>query len=280
MKDGARNETVARDARRRHYEVEKELASKLKAAPREQRPHIYRTMYQELLERVPEHARLSEAISSERMQANLARGVRLVEKYLSPETDLIEFAPGTCRFSYRVARKVRTVIAVDISDQRRGNAKPPANFRHLVYDGYHLDLEDACADVIFSNQFVEHIHPEDTLLHFQLAYRLLREGGCYVFCTPHRFTGPWDVSRGFSDTAEGFHLKEWTYRGLRDVLQEAGFRNTVLMVWVKGRPLPMPLQGVYLLLEDVVGKLGNPLRRKLSRYLFNQVVFTAVKRGS
>lgn len=277
MNSDARNKTDMREARRRHYEVEKELAARLMATPREQRPHIYRTMYQELFERVPEHARLSEAMSPEQMKINLAREIRLVEKYLTPETDLIEFAPGTCRFSYHVAQRVRSVTAVDISDQRRADIAAPYNFRHVVYDGYHLDMEDACADVIFSNQFIEHIHPEDTLLHFQLAHRLLRDGGHYVFCTPHLFMGPWDVSRDFSDTAEGFHLKEWTYRELRDVILKAGFRKATLMIWVKGKPVPIPLQGLYLLLEDIVGKLGKPLRRKFSHYLFAQILFTAAK---
>lgn len=277
MKSDNHNDAASHEVRRRHYEVEKELAARLKAAPREQRPHIYRTMYQELLERVPEHARLSEAKSPEQIQINLARQLRMVERYISSETDLIEFAPGTCRFSYHVAPEVRSVTAVDISDQRRCDVAVPQNFRHMIYDGYRLDMEDACADVIFSNQFIEHIHPEDALLHFQLAHRLLREGGHYVFCTPHLYSGPCDVSRGFSDTAEGFHLKEWTYRGLLDELLNAGFREAMPMVLVKGNPVQVPLRWLYLFIEDIVGKLKKPLRKKVSRHLFKGILFVAIK---
>lgn len=262
---------------RRHYEVEKELAARLIAATREQRPNIYRTMYQELFERVPEHSRLAERMSPADIEIGLERQIRMVAPYLSSDIDLLEFAPGTSRFAYRVAKKVRSVMAADISDQRTGDVIPPDNFRHIIYDGYHLDLPEESSDIVFSNQFIEHIHPDDVLLHFQLAFRMLRPGGRYIFSTPHLYMGPWDVSEGFSDIAEGFHLKEWTCRELQNVLHNAGFRKTDILIWVKGKPVTVPMQWLYLVLEDIVGKFGRTIRRKLSRYLFTQILFTAVK---
>ena len=271
------NNTVDDEVRNRHYRVEKELAARLKNSVREDRPEIYRTMYSELLEKVPEHSRLSESVTDEQMEIGLVRQIRLVEKYLSNSTRLLEFAPGTCRFSYKVASIVANVMAVDISDQRIDQKNDPDNFKHIIYDGYNLVLDDAMVDLVFSNQFIEHIHPDDMLLHLSLANRVLKTGGHYIFSTPHLFMGPWDVSSGFSEVAECFHLKEWTCGELDRVLHEAGFSKTTILIWVKGRPIVVPSKKLYLFLETIFSKFNYRLRKKLSRYLFTQILFVAEK---
>ena len=110
----------------------------------------------------------------------------------------------------------------------------------MLYDGYQLDLPDDCVDLVFSDQLVEHLHPEDTLHHFRLVRRILAPEGAYVFRTPHALCGPHDVSRFFSDAPEGFHLKEWTYRELEPVLRETGF-GTLRAFWNgRGARTPLP----------------------------------------
>ncbi len=266
------------DVRKRHYLAEKELANKLKSSDRENRPDIYRTMYAELLKKVPEHGRLSESVSNEEMEVGLSRQECLIKPYISKETILLEFAPGTCRFAYKEAEKVAKVIAVDISDQRiEEENQQPKNLEHIIYDGYNLNVDKESIDLIFSNQFIEHIHPDDISLHLKLANSLLKTGGRYVFSTPHLYMGPWDISAGFSEVAEGFHLKEWTCSELDEVLRKAGFTNTMIKVWVKGSPVMVPWKGLYLLLEKMVGKIQYKFRKKLSRYLFTQIVFVAKK---
>ena len=43
--------------------------------------------------------------------------------------------------------------------------------------------------------------------------------------TPHKLTGPHDISRDFCENAEGFHLKEYTYKELRSLLRATGYKN-------------------------------------------------------
>jgi SAM-dependent methyltransferase len=261
---------------RRHYEVEHELAERLKQATREQRAGIYRTMYDELFARVPDHPRRVRRDTPEQKTAAVKRQMRLLRPVLTPGTVLVEFAPGDCGLAFAACKTAGKVYGIDISDQTGNAASRPANFELVVYDGYHLSLPDGLADVVFSYQMLEHIHPEDVVLHLETVLRLLRPGGVYVFSTPHRFSGPHDVSRHFTDTPTGFHLKEWTYRDMGQALRAAGFAGW--HTFRAGRPRPSRLiTGLTLALESCLGILPHRLRRRLSARLFESVIVVARK---
>jgi hypothetical protein len=68
-----------------------------------------------------------------------------------------------------MAKRFRQVHAVDIANQIVTAVQPPANFSLTVYDGYDLDLPDASIDLAFSDQLIEHLHPDDTVHHFRLV---------------------------------------------------------------------------------------------------------------
>ena len=70
---------------------------------------------------------------------------------------------------------------------------------------------------------VEHSHPDEVHDHLVDVRRALKPGGHYVIFTPNRFSGPHDISRRFSNVAEGLHLKEYTVRELRQALKKAGY---------------------------------------------------------
>jgi SAM-dependent methyltransferase len=96
-----------------------------------------------------------------------------------------------------------------------------------VSDGIHLDRFESPGsyDVVVSDHVIEHLHPDDIEEHFQGVYNILVKGGRYIFRTPHRYTGPHDMTRFFNyNTPQCFHLKEYTYQELRNVLRNVGFR--------------------------------------------------------
>ncbi len=178
-----------------HYLVEKALADQLKAADRADRKHIYEKMYDQLFEKVPDHPRLTRRDSEQSSERAVRVKHSLVKRFPRPDCLFLEVAAGDCSFARKAAAEVKHVIALDISDQRKPGTHNPDNFTLIVYDGYDLDaIADNSVDVVFSDQFVEHLHPEDTMTHFRLVNRLLKAGGRYVFRTPHRYTGPHDVS--------------------------------------------------------------------------------------
>lgn len=261
---------------RHHFEVERELALRLRASTREERVTLFKTLYTELFERVPDHPRLTRRATPEDSRRAAENQLRLIRPHLHSGATLIEIAPGDCSLGYAAAAACREVIGIDISDQREPGLDVPANFRLVVYDGYTIDVPDARADVAFSYQFLEHLHPDDVDPHFAMVFRLLKPGGVYVFDTPHRFSGPHDISALFGDTLQGFHFQEWTYREMRRLLKRHGFSE----IWLhrKGRVWRSPLvNGLHDLIESLVGLLPAAPRRALSRRLFQSVTLTARK---
>jgi SAM-dependent methyltransferase len=255
-----------------HYRVEKEIADRLKAAGRAGRSRIYAGMYAELFARVPDHPRLAGASDPAAREARNRKAYALVERFVGPETDFVEFAPGDCSFAYLVCGRARIVIGVDISDQSVKAPPAPGNFTLRIYDGFSLDLPDGCADVVFSDQFIEHLHPDDADLHFQLVRRLLKPGGSYIFRTPHAYHGPFDISAYFSDVAEGFHLKEWTYRELRRRLRAANFSSWRGGLKRKGRYHELPV-GLFAGYEKMIGWLPCSARRIAARVLLPRHIY-------
>lgn len=264
-----------REQLRNHYIVEKELADRLRSASAKERPSLYSTLYEELFARVPDHPRLTRRDTESESQKAVNARLRFVEKFLTPKTDFLEIAPGDCRFAFAVAAKAHHVFAADISDQSATSSKP-ANFTLIIYDGSKLDFPDASVDLAFSYQFLEHIHPDEVPDHFRLVHRALRPGGRYILDTPHRYSGPHDISRYFSDTPDGFHLKEWTHRELAQVARAAGFthvevaRNSIARL---GRP------GWYslMVLEAVASHMPHKLRRALFGRILSSVSLICTK---
>jgi SAM-dependent methyltransferase len=265
---------------RNHYEVEKAIALRLRDATREERKAIYASMYDELLAKVPDHPRLGAAASAEALEGHNRSKLKLVEQHLGSSIVFVEFAPGDCTFAHLVCRHAKVVHGVDISDQSaRGAAASgaPSNFTPHTYDGYELDLPDGFADVVFSDQLIEHLHPEDAGLHFDLAARILRPGGVYILRTPHAFYGPSDISGYFSDTPEGFHLKEWTYTELNGALARAGYSTRRGIRRFRGRYRALPI-GLFTSFEGLVGGLPGVLRRSVARlFLPRHLCMWAIK---
>lgn len=255
---------------RRHYEVEKELAARLLRSTREQRPNLFREMYGELFAKVPDHPRLVRRDQAASSEQAVASQMTLLRGQLAGVQRFLEFAPGDCRLAFEVCRHVDQVCAVDISDQSGEVKATPCNFELIVYDGYQLAVPDHSIDLVFSYQFIEHLHPDDVALHFQMVKRVLKPGGAYVFSTPHRFSGPHDISAHFSDTPQGFHLKEWTYGEMGALLHSVGF--TAWHAYRSGRPRTSPvINRLNLRAEAMLGALPIKLRRVLSARLFQGV---------
>ncbi|MBN8418579.1 MAG: class I SAM-dependent methyltransferase [Verrucomicrobia bacterium] len=259
---------------RHHFNVEKELALQMRSSTRAERTQLFKTLYDQLFERVPDHPRLTRRDTPESSRRKVESQLRLLRPFLKKETVFMEFAPGDCRLAAAVASDVKRVIGIDISDQRALGDHPPANFELVVYDGYELAVPDATADVIFSYQFLEHLHPDDVDEHFAMVRRLLRPGGVYVFDTPHRYSGPHDISRYFGTQLVCFHFQEWTFREMRSLLLRHGFGKACAFRY--GKPLGSRiLNRSNDILERVVGMLPFSIRQRISAHLFPSVTVAA-----
>lgn len=254
----------------RHFEVERALATKLKRSTRGERAVLYRTMYAELFAAVPDHPRLVRRASAEDTARDNRTKLALVAPFLRPSTRLAEIGAGDGRFALELCRRAAHVTAIDIADQL-GDVERPANFSLVVYDGFELPLAPGSIDLAFSDQLLEHLHPDDVGLHFESLLRALAPGGIYVLRTPHRHGGPHDVSRYFQDEPAGFHLKEWTFAELAAVAERAGFARVGTFVLREDRLRPIPRAWIARL-ERIAARLPRALRRKLARRWYRNIV--------
>lgn len=271
----ASESTRSPDRLRHHYEVERELAALLRKSTKEERTQLFAKLYGELFERVPDHPRLTRRDTPEDSRRKVASQMRLLQPFLKPEATVLEFAPGDCRLAAAAAAKVKKVIGVDISDQRSATEQSPPNLELVVYDGYTLNVPPASVDVCFSYQFLEHLHPDDIDPHFQMARRVLKPGGVYVFDTPHRYTGPHDISAFFTDKLECFHFQEWTHREMRKLLKRHGFSTTWVLRF--GKPQKSALANAAVdTAELLLSPVPHKLRRSLCSRAFPSVGLVAV----
>lgn len=267
------NRSLTPDQIRQWYLVEKDLAERLQQAPREQRAKLYTEVYQELFERVPFHPQITGLDDPAERALAARRQILLLKPFLNGESSFLEIGAGDAALSAQVAPRVRTVYALDVTDHLVAGRSFPANFEFVVSDGAGIPLPENSIDVAYSNQLMEHVHPDDAREQLQGIWRCLVEGGRYVLVTPNRYSGPHDVSAHFDEVATGFHLREYSFTTLRRLLREVGFTKVRPVFGGRGVYISLPGGGPGLAaLEAMLGRLPFRLRRMVANWLLVRAV--------
>ena len=81
---------------REHYEIEKELASRLMNSSKEEREFLYSSLYNELYRRVPLHPQLTEKKSSELTDTSVSSQLVFLKHFLQKNMTFCEIGPGDC----------------------------------------------------------------------------------------------------------------------------------------------------------------------------------------
>ena len=246
-----------------HYQVEQELARKLRGASREERRGLYTEVYDELLKRVSHHPLLHARRTPEDIERNVNGLLARLHPYINEDTVFLEVGAGGCQLSMALSSRVRRVIAVDVSNEITAHVQPPPNFTLLISDGTSIPVPPGSINVAFSNQLMEHLHPDDAADQLHEIYKSLAYGGTYLCFTPNSMSGPHDVSRGFDMVATGLHLHEYTVTELDRMLKRVGFKQTQVML--PAGNLRVPVSAV-MALESAVGALPSSLGRKVAYF--------------
>jgi SAM-dependent methyltransferase len=226
---------------RMHYEVEKELAGRLRNASRQERRSLYTFLYNELFRRVPHHPQLTRKASPEEKAHAVSQQIRFLGPFLRKEYTFLELGPGDCSLSFEATKLVNRVYAVDVSDEITRHVAVPNNFQLILSDGCSIPVPKNSVNVAYSNQLMEHLHPDDAFEQLQNIYDALAPGGVFVCITPNRLTGPHDISKFFDKVASGFHLKEYTVSEVRDLFRRAGFSRIRMLARLKGACVTFPV---------------------------------------
>ena len=135
---------------------------------------------------------------------------------------------------------IRRGIVVDVSQVIVSAAQAAPNLQVVISDGTSLPVEPGSVDVAYSDQLMEHLHPDDALLQLKNVVRAVRRGGVYICITPNRVNGPHDISRNFDEVATGFHLHEYTGREIRKMFLSAGFTHIDFYAGGRGHYVRIP----------------------------------------
>ena len=260
----------------RHYQVERELAARLRSAGREERRRLYGTLYDELFERVPDHPQLSGKVDYEHRRRFVEIEMGLLDRFLYPDTTFMEIGCGDCALSYEAAKRAGRVYGVDVSRTIAMDNDVPGNFDLLISDGIGIEVPEESVDVAYSRQLIEHLHPDDVIEHVMGVFEALKPGGIYICMTPHRHAGPHDISKFFEREASGFHLHEYTHAEVVSLLRRAGFGRIRLWKRLGSRYIEMPLAPP-ILLEKVLEPLHYRTKRAIARLMFGMIRLIAEK---
>lgn len=246
---------------RQHYLIERELADRLRRATKEERKILYGECYDELFRRVPDHPQLVRKADAVVQREAVAARAALVRVFLRPGATFMEIGPGDCSLAIEMCAVAARVFAIDVSAEITARAECPPNFALLLSDGASIPLPECTADVAFSYQLIEHLHPADALEHACEVHRTLVSGGVYVCVTPSRLNGPHDISRYFDDVATGFHMREYTNEELIALFRRAGFSRAYPLLGVSGRFYRLP-PAPLVALERAIARVPGRARKR------------------
>jgi SAM-dependent methyltransferase len=249
-----------------HYRIERELADRLRRAPAADRGREYRDVYDELFRRVPHHPQLAAAASGDAARERdrtIRQDLDFLERFLDASSVYMEIGAGDCALTLRVAEQVAEAHAVEVSETITRDVSRPDNFELHLTDGTHIPLPDDTVTVAFSDQLIEHLHPDDAHAQLREVCRTLAPGGLLVCITPNRIYGPRDISEYFDERATGLHLREYSAREIRALLLDAGFDRVRFYAGARGAFIPMPFF-IISAVESVLDRLPYGLRKKLA----------------
>jgi SAM-dependent methyltransferase len=256
-------ETRTLDQIRAHYEVERELADRLRQAPAHERLRLYSEVYDALFERVPDHPQLSKAVHKAVRTREVAAELGFLDRFLTPNIVFLELGAGDCALAMKVVPSVKMTYALDVSDVITAAARECGGIHVVLSDGVSVDVPPGTIDVAYSNQLMEHLHPDDARVQLTNIWRSLAPGGRYVCVTPNRLSGPHDVSQYFDSVATGFHLKEYTVIELSRLMKDVGFSSVASYVSGRDRTLKLPVP-VISSLEAVLQRFPNRAQKALA----------------
>lgn len=265
-----------------HWQTESRLSCQLRRSD----PITRRQQFSDAYDQFYKTLYWLNAWKDEASNDNTAIAYGYLTRLIGEVRDVYEVGSGKGELISFLASKGYHCTATEISDERgkKWDAGGTPNVTWKSSDGVHLaNYEaDSSYDVLISNQVIEHIHPADLRTHFTHAARILRKGGRYIVSTPHKFSGPADISSVF-DFSEpmGFHLREYTNTELMSIVRGVGF-SRIEAIYVTPqkmrRLVSISFSGrvylkILLVMEACLARLPQKLRKRLFRGLLNTTLF-------
>lgn len=257
------------------YRVEIEQADKLRRAAASQRKALYSSVYQEYFQKLPFHPQLTIKQNPTAKQSRVDYQLRQILPFIKGKQRFMEIGAGDCSLSIAASNYCKEIVALEVSKEVAENSNLPENVKLILFDGFNIPLENNSVDVAYSNQLMEHLHPDDAAQQLKSIYSVLRKGGAYICVTPNRISGPHDISRFFTDKPVGFHLREYSACDLRELFMSVGFSNVIAYTILKGRKVEMPFFLVKVI-EQMAERMPEKAKERFLNFRPVQIIFNAV----
>lgn len=232
------------DQLRQIYDVETELASQLKHADPSERKKMYSPVYEEYFKKLPFHPQITIKKNPELQKSRVSFQLRQILPFSDRRKMFMEIGAGDCSLSIAISKYFDTVYALEVAPEMIENVNFPRNVKSILFDGFDIPLGSESIDVAYSNQLMEHLHPDDAEDQLKSIYRVLKKKGVYICITPNRIAGPSDISWWFTDTPVGFHLKEYSAVDLKKIFKLAGFSKVIGYTIIKEKKIDIPFPAI------------------------------------
>jgi len=258
------------------YESEIKHSDRLRISDSNKRKLLYEKVYEDYYSELPFHPAFKVKnnfdIQKNRLDFQLNKLIPIVNK----NQVFVEVGAGDCALSKQLSSCVGKIYALEISQTyAMQESKLPSNMEIIIFDGFHFPFETNTIDFVYSNQLIEHLHPDDALEQLKSIFNCLKKGGRHMIITPNRLLGPGDISGHFGDEPIGFHLKEYTDLELRSILKSVGFKKFKFQTIIKGKSIYVPFF-IKWALESYFSKISKQKRESLLKYRIFNLFFNTV----
>jgi len=271
------------DLLRKHYEIEKRYSDLIRISPKgsAERKELFKKGYEEVIKIFEEYnpggACTQYTNITQKLSESLSPKGGKVLDYGCGEGNLLEY----------LDKHGFEVYGFDVSETnaRKTGEKMSGRAKQRIMHGDIWDFSEKFPekfDLIAMDNVIEHIPEDEVGDIIRKCKEMLSENGALLVLTPHKLSGPHDISKFFvplGGKAECFHLKEYGANDIISVLTGNGFSDIrsffvspKLLGKLRVNPKP-PTFSVRkaLFLEQIVlnSKLRNlfKINRLLSRFL-------------
>lgn len=208
-----------------HVELEGRLTQDLLASKPDERWQVFEKAYSMLYTELPWLNKADDDDATVGRVKDFSNWTKLVKE----PAFIFEIGSGKAELLKFFAARGNKCVATEVTRERGARHSGSSdNIEWHSTDGVNLDQFEpkGAYDVVISTQVIEHLHPDDLVTHFSAARAIAKPEGIYIFDTPHRGTGPHDLSAPLGYQRPKFmHLKEYDYAELRAIVKRAGYRR-------------------------------------------------------
>lgn len=206
---------------------------------------------------------------------------KMIVERIGAGKSVLEVGPGGHGvMSFALARQGNLVVGLDISEivlenlRSKLSQETDLNLSFEYGDARDLRFEDRSFDYAVSTNLLEHLSADDGRRHVREVWRVLRNGGCYLFFVPSR------INAGYRSA--GFHIHMYSLREAIELVSSLGFRAR----WVEPKfrrlgirgDMPPAVTSLFIWYERGLERLKRAfpkLKLKIKRYTITPTVMVA-----